>query len=971
MACVVRDAGIVLSALLALPLLAPAGARASDPPALTASSVTSTGASLDLSNHTGTYYLEGTGRNSYSYACTQQTAGTAVSVSGLTGNSTYSFSAYSASGCTGDALDTTTFTTPGSLSVLTHNISKNALFVELGGWSSGSDQWSYDLTSPTDNGSERVSNVLACRDLEGDRLGAFRGVKVPNLLAGTDYTLRAYWGGGCSALNLLGSADLTTQSSTWSAPSLAVSSITRYSAVVTISNWKDSSDNQKNWWYEVWRGGAPISCTQAPISTISVTLGSLQYDTTYYVVASSEAGCSKATGAIEFWSMASFATLSSLTITTSNTTATGFTVTLTGHTDDDTFPNKWALDAVRKKDDGYWESSDCYVKNKSDTTVAVSGLTAGQTYTIQVFRASWCNFNYDRATFSTTTTSLTSSLGQGVATLSLNEHAGAWSYSGQVASRSAASASAAGPPGGGPARLWAASVNQCRAMPSGTYTANLSGLAADTSYSFTAYNDQACVGDELGTTTLVTPENWDDGAGPGLDDGDDGGNGGGSPGGPGGPGGNDSGDDDDDDDNDGDSSGGGTGGGGGDPEPPPMPERRWLGDLALQVPDDGAFVLSWRGEWQEAGGPLAIEARSREHGWQDLLTGVDAAAGEARIEGLDEEAAYTLRLRREAAAGFAHSAEISGVPDGWRGRCRGGLRYMCLRDRRFELRAHWSNPDVAGDMGNGGAVKTGISDESGLFWFFDPANVELVVKVLDGRDLNGAHWVFFGALSDVEYWLTVRDAETGAARTYHNPPKEVCGQSDVQAFEEQPPIAAGSSSTAGSLTAGPPDFGGIDLVNLNLAPLPLGAPAPSPAPSATPRSGEPEPRASAASSQSAGACVPSADRLCLLDGRFALEVRFIDPNVTDPEASPEKPGYVLPSLTTGQTGFFWFFDEENIELAAKVLDGRALNGRHWLLYGGLSDVEYTLTATDTVTSLTKDYTNKRGSVCGGVDTNAF
>ena len=93
--------------------------------------------------------------------------------------------------------------------------------------------------------------------------------------------------------------------------------------------------------------------------------------------------------------------------------------------------------------------------------------------------------------------------------------------------------------------------------------------------------------------------------------------------------------------------------------------------------------------------------------------------------------------------------------------------------------------------------------------------------------------------------------------------------------------------------------------------------------------------------------------------------------MTDPEASPEKVGQVLPSLTTGQTGFFWFFDEENIELAAKVLDGRALNGRHWLLYGGLSDVEYTLTVTDTVTGLTKDYTNERGSVCGRVDTNAF
>ena len=28
----------------------------------------------------------------------------------------------------------------------------------------------------------------------------------------------------------------------------------------------------------------------------------------------------------------------------------------------------------------------------------------------------------------------------------------------------------------------------------------------------------------------------------------------------------------------------------------------------------------------------------------------------------------------------------------------------------------------------------------GYFWFFDPANVELAVKVLDGRPINGKFW---------------------------------------------------------------------------------------------------------------------------------------------------------------------------------------------------------------------------------------
>lgn len=79
----------------------------------------------------------------------------------------------------------------------------------------------------------------------------------------------------------------------------------------------------------------------------------------------------------------------------------------------------------------------------------------------------------------------------------------------------------------------------------------------------------------------------------------------------------------------------------------------------------------------------------------------------------------------------------------------------------------------------------------------------------------------------------------------------------------------------------------------------------------------------------------------------------------------------MPALSTGSSGFFWFFNPENIELAAKVLDGRAQNGRFWLLYGGLSDVEYRLTVTDTVTGTRKLYRNEQGSLCGRIDTDAF
>jgi hypothetical protein len=72
---------------------------------------------------------------------------------------------------------------------------------------------------------------------------------------------------------------------------------------------------------------------------------------------------------------------------------------------------------------------------------------------------------------------------------------------------------------------------------------------------------------------------------------------------------------------------------------------------------------------------------------------------------------------------------------------------------------------------------------------------------------------------------------------------------------------------------------------------------------------------------------------------------------------------------TGDTGGFWFFDEDNVELMVKVLDGRRVNGHWWVFYAGLSDVEYTLTVhsafSDPVT-----YTNPAFEVTSGADTAA-
>jgi hypothetical protein len=74
---------------------------------------------------------------------------------------------------------------------------------------------------------------------------------------------------------------------------------------------------------------------------------------------------------------------------------------------------------------------------------------------------------------------------------------------------------------------------------------------------------------------------------------------------------------------------------------------------------------------------------------------------------------------------------------------------------------------------------------------------------------------------------------------------------------------------------------------------------------------------------------------------------------------------------TGETGYFWFFSDGNVETVLKVIDGRGLNGHFWVFYGALSDVRYTLTVTDTATGAVKTYTNPAGQFASVADTSAF
>lgn len=95
--------------------------------------------------------------------------------------------------------------------------------------------------------------------------------------------------------------------------------------------------------------------------------------------------------------------------------------------------------------------------------------------------------------------------------------------------------------------------------------------------------------------------------------------------------------------------------------------------------------------------------------------------------------------------------------------CVPGPQSICLSDR---FRVNVDFRDVANEPLR--PAQGVFKDDSGYF-LFNPDNVELIVKVLDGCSINDHFWVFYGATTNVEYTLTVTDTQTNSVFTADNP----------------------------------------------------------------------------------------------------------------------------------------------------------------------------------------------------------
>ena len=356
-------------------------------------------------------------------------------------------------------------------------------------------------------------------------------------------------------------------------------------------------------------------------------------------------------------------------------------------------------------------------------------------------------------------------------------------------------------------------------------------------------------------------------------------------------------------------------------------------DLTAKTVDQHSVALAWQDNSHDETAFDIFERAINETDFT-LIASVGSNTTSFVVEGLPPATYRSYRVASSNASGRSSATnEASAVTLGEVRACAEDDQTLCLNEGRFQVTVDWAT--AGGATGRGGSRP--LTGDTGAFWFFDPANVEMVVKLLDGCGLNEHFWVFAGGLTDTEIQLTVVDTETGIAGTWFNPEGTLLAP--VQAVK----AFATCGPTGSIVTADRPGLA-------NPSPLPRQRVDPE---QEVQLALERYRAARVEMPQAApGECVAGDKTLCLENGRFRVRLNW------ETEDEQTGAGNALP--LTGDTGLFWFFDPGNVEIVIKVLDGCAENGNRWVFAGGLTDVAVEMTVVDTLTGATRTYANRLG-----------
>ena len=214
------------------------------------------------------------------------------------------------------------------------------------------------------------------------------------------------------------------------------------------------------------------------------------------------------------------------------------------------------------------------------------------------------------------------------------------------------------------------------------------------------------------------------------------------------------------------------------------------------------------------------------------------------------------------------------------------------------------------------------SGKSGLLYFFERDNAEVLVKVLDGCAVNGHRWAFVAPVTTLAFNLRIVEAATGRVWEHRNPRGggTATAKSDLAAF----PCSAASSGFASAPGAGGPAEAG--------SPALVGA-----AGAAGPAAGALTDLAPASVGAATSAtCVPRP--VATLDGGFS-----VDMCVEYERDGRRVVGAVKDyGLDSGRSALLYFFERDNAEVLVKVLDGCAINGRRWVFVAPVTTLAFNL-----------------------------
>ncbi len=233
--------------------------------------------------------------------------------------------------------------------------------------------------------------------------------------------------------------------------------------------------------------------------------------------------------------------------------------------------------------------------------------------------------------------------------------------------------------------------------------------------------------------------------------------------------------------------------------------------------------------------------------------------------------------------------------------------------------------DRDGELVQADALDFGLgSRQSGLLYFFDRDNAEVLIKVLDACAVNGHRWVFVAPVTTLAFNLRVEETATGKSWTHRNPRGggTATTKSDVTAFPCAPASSSGVGGSAGGAIGGA--AGPVDA-DVHVSPG-----APSVRPAADVR---------AVGVGGAADCTPQP--VTTLDGGFTVNmcVEYLK------EGAPVVGTARDYGLDSSQSALLYFFERDNAEVLIKVLDACAVNGHRWVFVAPVTTLAFNLSIT--------------------------